>query len=163
MRAFDLAWRAFGEADDPFALALDGALARLLLAAFLREALLLLLEPGRVVALVGNAAAAVELEDPARDVVEEVAVVGDDQDRAGIGAQVSLEPGGRLGVEVVRGLVEEQEVRLLEQQLAQRDAALLAARQLVDAASRPAGSAARPSPGRPCESRSHRPFASISS
>src|SRR4029453_11521751 len=65
---------------DPLLLARKRALARLLLAALLFEPLALLREPGRVVALVGNAAAAVELENPAGDVVEEVAVVGDDQD-----------------------------------------------------------------------------------
>src|SRR5918998_1552814 len=95
---------------DPFALALDGALARLLLAALLGEALLLLLEPGRVVALVRDAAAAVELEDPAGDVVEEVAVVGDDQDGALVLVEEALEPRDRLRVQVVRRLVEEQQV-----------------------------------------------------
>src|SRR5205814_10247940 len=53
----------------PFELALEGALARGFLLALLRQALLLLLEPARVISLVGNPAAAVELEDPARDVV----------------------------------------------------------------------------------------------
>ena len=37
-------------------------------------------------------AATVELKDPARDVVEEVAVVGHDQDGAGIVAQMSFQP-----------------------------------------------------------------------
>src|SRR5262249_54923403 len=69
---------------DPFLLARKRALARFLLAALLLEPLLLLCEPSRVVALVGDAAPAVELEDPAGDIVEEVAVVGDDQDRTGI-------------------------------------------------------------------------------
>src|SRR6185437_5666111 len=75
---------------DPLLLALEGALARGLLAAFLREALLLLLEPGRVVALVRDAAAAIELEDPDGHVVEEVAIVGDDQDGARIVAQMAF-------------------------------------------------------------------------
>src|SRR5579863_3647574 len=69
---------------DPFLLARERALARLLFAAFLFEPLLLLPEPGRVVALVGNAVAAVELENPAGDVVEKIAVVGDDEDSARI-------------------------------------------------------------------------------
>ena len=43
--------------------------------------------------------------------------------------QEALEPGHRLGVEVVRGLVEEQHVGRLQQQAAQRDPALLAARE----------------------------------
>ncbi len=73
-----------GRCGDPLAFGFERALARLVLAAFLREALLLLLQPGGVIALVGNAAAAIEFENPAGDIVEEIAVVGDDQDRAGI-------------------------------------------------------------------------------
>ena len=46
------------------------------------SALGLLLQVGRVVALVRVGAAAVELEDPLGDVVQEVPVVGDGQDRA---------------------------------------------------------------------------------
>ena len=101
-----------------------------ILAAFLLEALLLLHQPGRIIALVGNALAAVELEDPAGDIVEEVAVVGHDQDRAGIVAQMAFQPRHRLGVEMVGRLVQQQELRLVEQQLAERDAAALAARKL---------------------------------
>ena len=73
------------------------------------------------------ALAALELEDPAGDVVEEVAVVGDGDDGAVVVAQRALEPRHRLGVEVVGGLVEQQQVGLGQQQAAQRDAALLAA------------------------------------
>ena len=116
---------------DPLALAVQRPLAGCLLAALLGHALGLLLEVGRVVALVGNAAAAVELENPAGDVVEEVAVVGDDQHRPRELAEVLLEPGHRLGVEVVGGLVEEDEVGRREKELAERDAALLAARELA--------------------------------
>ena len=49
----------------------------------------------------------------------------DRDDRAGVLLEVLLEPLDGLGVEVVGGLVEQQEVGLLEQQLAERDAALL--------------------------------------
>jgi len=45
------------------------------------EPLLLLAQPARVVAFPGNALAAIELEDPAGDVVEEVAIVSDGDDR----------------------------------------------------------------------------------
>ena len=96
------------------------------------EALLLLLEVGRVVALVGVEAAAVDLGDPLGDVVEEVPVVGDGEHGAGVLRQVLLEPEHALGVEVVRGLVEQQEVGLLQQQLAERDAALLTAGEELD-------------------------------
>ena len=84
----------------------------------LPEPLLLLLQPRRVIALVRNAAAAVEFENPPGDVVEEVAVVGDDQDRAGILAQMALEPVHGLGVEMIGRLVKQQEVGLLEQEAA---------------------------------------------
>src|SRR5690606_38455105 len=69
---------------DPFELGLDRTLPRGLLLLLEREPLLLLLEPRRVVALPRDAVASVELEDPAGDVVEEVAVVGDRHHGAGI-------------------------------------------------------------------------------
>ena len=115
---------------DPFLLAGERALTRLFLAAFLREPLLLLHQPRRIIALVRNAAAAIELEDPASDIVEEVAVVGDDQDRARIIAQMAFEPQYRLGIEMVGRLVEQKQLGLFEQQPAQRDAAALAAGEL---------------------------------
>ena len=55
--------------------------------------------------------------------------MGDDQDRAGIVAQVAFQPGHRFGVEMVGRLVEQQQLGLVEQQPAQRDAAALAARE----------------------------------
>ena len=58
--------------------------------------------------------------------------MGDGDHRARILLQVSLEPGDRLGVEMVGGLVEQQQVRLLEQQATQRHAASLAARERFD-------------------------------
>ena len=51
--------------------------------------------------------------------------MGDGDDGAVVGREVLLEPQHRLGVEVVGGLVEQQQVGLLQQQLAQRDAAAL--------------------------------------
>ena len=83
-----------------------------------------------VVALEGKPAAVVELEDPLGDVVEEVAVVGDRHDGAGVGLQRALEPVDRLGVEVVGGLVEKEQVGLGQQQPAQRDPAPLATGQV---------------------------------
>ena len=98
------------------------------------EPRLLLVEPRRVVALEREPAAAVELEDPAGDVVEEVAVVRDRDDGALVVGEEALEPGDRLGVEVVRRLVEQQQVGRGEQQPAERDAAALAARERLDVA-----------------------------
>ena len=58
--------------------------------------------------------------------------MGDGQHAAGVLRQVPLEPLHGLGVEVVGRLVEQQQVGLLEQQLAQRDPPALAAGELVD-------------------------------
>ena len=121
-----LALAGAGRHADPVELALERGLAgavRLLLGG---ETRLLLLEPRRVVALPRDAGAAVELEDPAGHVVEEVAIVGDGDDRARVLLERALEPGDRLGVEVVGRLVEEQQVGLGEQEPAERDAAALA-------------------------------------
>ena len=138
-----------GRGRDPFLLGGQRALARLFLAAFLLQPLLLLAEPGGVIALVGNALAAIEFENPAGDVVEEVAIMGHDQDRARIIAQMAFQPGHGFGVEMVGRFVEQQQFGRVEQQLAERDAALLAAGQRSPRRHRRAGSAARPSPDRP--------------
>ena len=58
--------------------------------------------------------------------------MGDEDDVADIIAQVVLEPGDALGVEMVGRLVEQQDVGLFEQQLAQGDSTLLTARQVRD-------------------------------
>ena len=123
--------RAGGRAH-PLELALEGLDPRLVLLLRLGELLALLVQPRGVVALPGDAVAAVQLEHPAGDVVQEVAVVGDDHHGPLVLAQVPLEPGHRLGVEVVGGLVQQQQVGLLQQQLAERDAAHLAAGQRLD-------------------------------
>ena len=56
--------------------------------------------------------------------------MGDGDDRALVLLEVLLEPGDGLGVEVVGGLVEEQEIGALQEHAAQGDAALLAAGQM---------------------------------
>ena len=77
--------------------------------------------------MIGNARPAIEFERPLSDVVEEIAVMGDHDHGAGIVAQMMLEPGHALGVEMVGGLVEQEDIRPLEQEAAERDAPLLAA------------------------------------
>src|SRR5207247_8262581 len=69
---------------DPLELALERAPPRHIGLLLLLESPVLLLEPGRVVALPRDAVASVELEDPACDVVEEIQVVGDRDDRPGV-------------------------------------------------------------------------------
>ena len=114
----------------PFKLALQRLLLGLVLARFLRQPLGLLLQPVGVVALVGNTAATVEFEDPAGDVVEEVAVMGDAEDGALVVDQVLLQPSDGLGVEVVGRLIEQQHVGCFEKQLTERHAARLTAREV---------------------------------
>ena len=53
--------------------------------------------------------------------------MSDGDDGAGVLLEVLLEPQHALGVEVVGRLVEQEQVGRLEQQLAQRDAAILTA------------------------------------
>ena len=68
-----------------------------------------------------------QLPDLGDDLVEEVAVVADDDHRHRLPRQVVLEPLGRLDVEVVRRLVQEHQVGALEQQLGEHQPRLLAA------------------------------------
>ena len=110
----------------PFQLALQGLPSLALLLLLHGQTGGLLLEPGAVVALPGDALAAVKLEDPSGHMVEEVAVVGDGDDGALVLLQVLLQPVDAFGVEVVGGLVEEQDVGLLQEQAAEGHAAALA-------------------------------------
>ena len=79
------------------------------------------------------------------DGVEEPAVVGDDEHRAAAGGEVAREPVDGLDVEVVRRLVEQQQLGAVEQQLGERDPAPLATRQRRDRRvdARPGSGAAR--------------------
>ena len=75
----------------------------------------LLDEVGVVADVLGQRPVA-QLGDAVGDGVDEVAVVADQDDRAGIVGQEPLEPFDRCQVEVVRGLVEQQQVRVGQQQ-----------------------------------------------
>ncbi len=86
---------------DPLLFARQRLLAARFVTRFLLHALGLCLQVCGVIALVGNATAAVEFENPARNVVEEVAVVGDHHHGAGIVAQMLFQPRNGLSVEVV--------------------------------------------------------------
>ena len=116
----------------PLQLVLEPLLALDVLLPLDLEARRLGLQVGGVVALVRVGPTPVQLQDPLRDVVEEVPVVGDGDDRARVLGQVLLQPLDGLGVQMVGRLVEQEQVRLLEQQLAQGDPAPLAAGQHGD-------------------------------
>ena len=68
-----------------------------------------------------------QVGDARDDRVEEEAVVGHQDDGVRIGVQILLEPVARFEVEVIGRLVEQQQVRLAQQQLGERDAHLPAA------------------------------------
>src|SRR5205814_10617682 len=112
----------------PLELVRQRALSRRLGLLLDRDSRLLLIQPARVVPFIWNAPAAIELQHPAGDVIEEVAVVRHRHDASLELGEMSLEPRHTLGIEMVRGLVKEQHVRLVEQKPAQRDATLLASR-----------------------------------
>ena len=70
--------------------------------------LLLLLQPGGVIAFPGNAGAAVEFKDPLRGVVQEVAIVGDDDQGPSEAVEQVLKCSQSLHVEVIRRLIQNQ-------------------------------------------------------
>ena len=122
-----------GARPHPLQLAGHGALASLALGLLLDDALGLLLQPAGVVALVGDTLSAVELQGPLGHLVQEVTVVGHQDDATREGLQVVLKPGHALGVEVVGGLVQQQHVGLREQEPRQGDPALLPPREVFHA------------------------------
>ena len=71
----------------------------------------------------------VEVEDLVDHHLHELDVVGDHQDAAGVAAQELAQPGHRIGVEVVGGLVEQHRVGVREQDAGQLHASALTARE----------------------------------
>ena len=65
--------------------------------------------------------------------VQEVAIVGDGDDRPRVLLEEALEPIDRFGVEVVGWLVEQEQVGVAEEEAGERDATLFAAGQRGDA------------------------------
>ena len=94
------------------------------------DTLLALLEVVTVVAPIGIDGLVVEFEDDGTDTVEEKAVVGDHQQRLIAPAEETLQPLDHLKVEVVRRLVEDQQVGLGDEHIGQCHALLLSAREL---------------------------------
>ena len=75
---------------------------------------------------------AIQLDDPRREALQKRAVVGDEEDRAGILGEKVLEPRNRVDVEVVGRLVEQQDVGLSDERARQEYAAAPPARQRID-------------------------------
>ena len=96
----------------------------------LREALGLLLLVAGVAAGVEMHALVPQLQQLAHGHVQEVAVVRDQHEGVRVGFEIPLQPVAGFQVEVIGGLVEQQQVGFFEQQLGQRDAHLPAAGEL---------------------------------
>ena len=86
------------------------------------KALLALHQVARVSADVFGEPAARDLDGLFGDAIEEVAIVRDHDDAAGVRGEIILEPVARLDIEMVGRLVEHHEFGLIEQQLGERDA-----------------------------------------
>jgi hypothetical protein len=94
-----------------------------------RQPFLLAAQEAGVVARPRREAATIQLDDPRRDVLQEDAVVGHEHHRARVGGEERLQPRHRLDVEMVRGLVEEQQPRLTRERARQQHPPAPAARQ----------------------------------
>ena len=79
--------------------------------------LFLLLGVLGVVAAVHAGSSVIEVDDLRHDMIEEIPVMGDEQNRSVVALQHLLKPLNRLDVEVVRRLIEDEEVRLREEDL----------------------------------------------
>ena len=91
-----------------------------------------LLATAQVVVVVAGPAgqlAAVDLEDARGQRAQEAAVVGDEHDAAAERLEEAFQPGDRLDVEMVGGLVQQQDVGIADQRLRQQHAPLHAAGQ----------------------------------
>ena len=91
-----------------------------LLLFFHGQAAALLVEPTGVVALPRNPATAIEFQNVLGDVVQEVPVVCDGNHGPFVQLEVPFEPLHGFGIQVVGRFVQEQQVGLLQQHLAQR-------------------------------------------
>ncbi len=76
--------------------------------------------------------AAIDLDDAGRQPLEERAIVRHEHHRALVFGEEGLEPGNGLDIEVVGGLVQQQQFRLAHQRARQQHAALPSTRQRVD-------------------------------
>ena len=122
--------RAGGEAGDEVVELGDLLLALLVLALDAGADAGLLHHHVVVAAGVGDDRLVVDVGDVGADVVEEVAVVRDGDDRAVVAGEEVFEPVDGVEIEVVGGLVEEQGLGVAEERLREEDADLLAALEL---------------------------------
>ena len=122
--AFGLAgaWRLA----DPFQLPCQGSGPGVILFTLLDQAPFLLFQPAGIIALERDALAAVKLKNPSSNVVQKIAVVGHGDDGTGVIGQEFFQPGDGFRIQMIGGLVQQKQVRALQQQPRQRHPAALA-------------------------------------
>ncbi len=121
-----------GAAAQPLQLAPRAVGERLLVLGLVAQHLVALLQEDAVGALDLEEAAGIgagELHHPPGHVLQEIAVVADHHEGRGLADEQLLQPEDALEIEVVRGLVHQQDVRLLHQLAGDRQALAPAARQ----------------------------------
>ena len=122
-RADELGLPGLGGLSDPFQLTSHRLLPAILRALLHGKTALLLLQPFGVIALPRYAVPSIEFEDPACNIVEEVAIVSDGNDGALVPCQVLFQPMDTLRIQMVGGFVEEENGWFLKKQPGQGDAA----------------------------------------
>src|SRR5262245_6955374 len=85
------------------------------------EALAALALETRVAAAIEGKLAGIEMQDPVDRIVEQIAIVTHDDQRARITRKVRLKPQRPFKIEVIGGLVEQQQIGLREKHGRERD------------------------------------------
>ena len=116
----------------PFQFMFDGLGARFLLTLFLFQTFFLLVKPGRIVTLPGNAFTAVKFKNPFGCVIQEVTIVGNGNNRSRETMQELLQPFNAFSVQMVCRFVQQQHIWTRQQQTAQSHTALFTAGQMTN-------------------------------
>ena len=121
----------FGSHAHPIQLAFQGLAAFACHFLFHLHTFGLLFQPAGVISLPGNSFATVQFQNPSGYVVQEVTVVGYGNHRTFILLQMLFQPVDTFRVQVVGRLVQQQDIRLLQQQAAQGHTAALTSREVL--------------------------------
>ena len=78
----------------------------------------------------GNAP--LELNGTGTDLIQKISVMGDNEGCAGKGSQILFQPLDGFDIQMIRGLVQQQKIRFLQQQLTQRHTRFLTAGKIGD-------------------------------
>ena len=124
---FRLGLARLGAMPNPLKLFLNRLGTALIFRIFLLKPLGLAFQPRRVIPFKWNAAPAINFEHPTNNIIEEVTIVGDENDVTRIIDEMLLKPRDTLGIQMVGRLIKQQHFWLFKQQTTQRDTAALTA------------------------------------